>query len=113
MNSTITDYTQVPTDACSAFAEIRAKAGKADELREATLPLVEMVRNDPKNLVYFFQEDRDQPGHFTFYELWASQADFEAHNQQPFVKEWFTRLPSLVDGGLKAIKMRILQSTGQ
>lgn len=113
MNSKPTNYTQIPPDACSAFAEVRAKTGKAEELRSITLPLVALVRNDPKNLVYFFQEDRDSPGHFTFYELWASQADFEAHNKMPYVKDWFAKLPALAEGELKTTKMSIVQETAQ
>jgi quinol monooxygenase YgiN len=109
MNSNSTDYAHIPADACAAFAELYAKTGKADELRKITLPLVDLIRNDPKNLVYFFQEDRDSPGHFTFYELWASQSDFEAHNNTPYVKEWFAKLPALTDGELKATKMSIVR----
>src|SRR5262249_25298176 len=53
------DYSQVPQGAFSVVAEVRAKPGKEAELRAATLPLVALVRSDPKNLVYFLQEDRD------------------------------------------------------
>jgi hypothetical protein len=62
-------YSQVPRGALSIVAEVRAKRGKEAELRAATLPLVELVRGDPKNLAYFLQEDREAPGHFIFYEI--------------------------------------------
>lgn len=101
-------YSQIPPDAYSVFAEVRAKPGKADELRSVTLPLVALVRGDPKNLVYFFQEDRESPGHLIFYEVWANRTDFEAHNSMPYVKAWFAKLPALADGGVKVTKMRIL-----
>jgi hypothetical protein len=52
-------YTAIPPDACSVFAEGRAKPGKADEVRSITLPLIALVRGDLKNLVYFFQENRE------------------------------------------------------
>src|SRR5262245_2387265 len=70
-------YAQVPQGAYSVVAEVRAKPGKEAELRAATLPLVALVRSDPKNLVYFLQEDREAPGHFIFYEIFADQADFD------------------------------------
>jgi quinol monooxygenase YgiN len=70
-----------------AFHEVRAKPGKEAELRVATLPLVALVRSDPKNLAYFLQEDREVPGHFVFYEIFANQSDFEAHNAMSYVKE--------------------------
>ena len=67
-------YAQVPQGAYSVVAEVRAKPGKEAALREATLPLVALVRSDPANLVYFLQEDRAAPGHFIFYEVFANQA---------------------------------------
>ena len=104
-------YSLVPQGAFSVVAEVRAKPGKEAELRAATLPLVALVRSDPKNLVYFLQEDRDSPGHFVFYEIFSNQADFEAHNAMPYVKDWFAKLPALADGGVKVMKMEILTGT--
>ena len=101
-------YSRVPQGAYSVVAEVRAKPGKETELRAATLPLVPLVRSDPKNLVYFLQEDREARGHFIFYEIFASQADFEAHNAMPYVKAWFAKLPDLASGGVKVLRMEIL-----
>ena len=52
-------YTTIPESAFSVVAEVWAKPGKANELRSATIPLIFQVRSDPKNLVYFLQEDRN------------------------------------------------------
>lgn len=101
-------YGQIPAGAYSIVAEVRAKPGKAAELREATLPLVTLVRGDPKNLVYFLQEDRAAPGHFVFYEVFATKEDFEAHNAMPYVKDWFAKLPTLADGGVQVMWMEVL-----
>ena len=101
-------YEAVQTGAYSVVAEISAKPGKEAELRSATIPLVKLVRGDPKNLVYFLQEDREAPGHFIFYEIFANQADFEAHNAMPYVKDWFTKLPELADGGVTVTRMEVL-----
>ena len=101
-------YQQVPAGAYSVVAQVRAKPGKEDLLRAATLPLVDLVRGDPKNLVYFLQENRAKPGHFIFYEIFASQADFDAHNAMPYVKDWFARLPELADGGVEVMHMAVL-----
>ena len=101
-------YAQVPKGAYSVVAEVRAKPGKEAELRAITLPLIGLVRSDPKNIVYFLQEDREAPGHFIFYEVFANQEDFEAHNNMPYVKAWFAKLPELAEGGVKAVRMRIL-----
>lgn len=101
-------YQQVPDGAYSVVAQVRAKPGKEDLLRAATLPLIDLVRGDPKNLVYFLQEDRAKPGHFIFYEIFASRADFDAHNAMPYVKDWFAKLPELADGGVEVMHMAVL-----
>ena len=104
----VKSYASIPRDAYSVVAEVRAKPGKAEELRSITLSLIALVRSDPKNLVYFFQEDRESPGHLIFYEVWANQADFEAHNNMPYVRAWFAKLPALAEGGVKTTRMRVL-----
>jgi quinol monooxygenase YgiN len=101
-------YEKLPEGAYAVVAEVRSKPGKEDELRRATLPLVEKVRNEPNNLLYFLHEDREAPGHFVFYEIFASQKDFEAHNRTPHVQAWFARLPELAEGGVKVTHMGIL-----
>jgi quinol monooxygenase YgiN len=101
-------YADIPASAYAVVAEVRAKAGKESALREVTLPLVAQVRAEKNNLVYFLHEDRETPGHFVFYEIFASQADFEAHNATPHVQAWFARLPELADGGVKVVRMQIL-----
>lgn len=105
-------YGRIGTGAYSIVAEVRAKPGKEAELRAVTLPLIDLVRGDPANLVYFLQENRETPGHFIFYEIFANEADFEAHNAMPYVKEWFAKLPDLAEGGVKVMRMQVLAPTG-
>ena len=101
-------YGQISGGAYSIVAEVRAKPGKEAALRAVTLPLVTLVRSDPKNLVYFLQEDREAPGHFIFYEVFANKEDFEAHNATPYVKAWLAGLSELADGGVKVMRMEVL-----
>jgi quinol monooxygenase YgiN len=101
-------YADIPDGAYSIVAQVRARPGKEAELRDATLPLIALVRGDPKNLVYFLQEDRAVPGHFIFFEVFATKADFEAHNAMPYVTDWFARLPALADGGVEVMRMEVL-----
>ena len=106
-------YARIPKGAYSVIAEVRAKPGKIEDLRAATLPLIALVRSDPKNLVYFFQEDRDNPGHFVFFEVFATKEDFEAHNNMPYVKVWFAKLPDLAEGGVKTTRMEVQPARGK
>jgi quinol monooxygenase YgiN len=100
-------YDEIPESAYAVVAEVRARPGKESELREATLPLVSKVRAEPNNLLYFLHEDREAPGHFVFYEIFVSKADFEAHNATPHVRAWFAKLPALADGEVKTVRMEI------
>lgn len=109
-DSTGAHYAQIPGEAYAVVARVQAKPGKEQALREVTLPLIAKVRAEPNNLVYFLQEDREKPGHFIFYEIFASQADFEAHNATPHVQAWFARLPELAEGGVQVTRMEILGS---
>ncbi len=99
-------YAKIASGAYSVVAEVQAKPGKEAELR--AIKLIDLVRSDPANLVYFLQESRETPGHFIFYEIFANETDFEAHNAMPYVKEWFAKLPELADGGVKVMRMQIL-----
>ena len=102
------NYDKIPAGAYSVVAQVRAKPGKEAELRAATLPLIALVRSDPNNLVYFLQENRESPGHFIFYEVFANREHFEAHNNMPYVKAWFAKLPSLAQGGVAVMRMEVL-----
>lgn len=101
-------YDLIPSGAYSVVAEVRAKPGKEAELRAITLPLVRQVRAELNNVLYFLHEDRETPGHFVFYEIFATQADFDAHNATPHVQAWFARLPELAEGGVEVVRMEIL-----
>jgi quinol monooxygenase YgiN len=104
-------YQEIRKGAYSVVAQVRARPGKEDALRAATLPLIDLVRADPKNLVYFLQEDRAKPGHFIFYEVFASQADFDAHNAMPYVQAWFAKLSELAEAGVEVMRMKILSTS--
>lgn len=106
-------YQDLPEGAFAVIAQIRAKPGMEDEFRAATLPLVAKVRSEPNNLLYFLQEDRAAPGHFIFYEIFATKADFDAHNATPHVQAWFARLPQLADGDVTATHMHILNNAAK
>lgn len=101
-------YGDVPRAAYAIVAEVRARPGMEDELRAATLPLVDEVRREPDNLLYFLHEDREAPGHFIFYEIFTSEAGFETHNTTPHVRAWFARLPELGAGDVKVTRMEVL-----
>ena len=100
------------TDARERFAvvaEFRARPGCEDTLRAATLPLVARARSESTTLVFLLNEDREAPGHFVFYEIYASKAAFEAHVAQPHLREWSAMLPELTESGIRATHMTVLE----
>jgi quinol monooxygenase YgiN len=100
-------YGAIPVGSYAVVAEVRAKPGMEDKLREATLPLMTQVRDEPQNVVYFLHENRTTPGHFIFYEIFATEADFKAHNATAHVQAWFARLPELAEGGVAVTHMEV------
>ena len=87
-DSAVIRYAEVPAGAYAVVAQVRAKPGREAELREITLPLVALVRGDPKNLVYFLQENREAPGHFIFYEIFANKEDFDGAHKTSCLMSW-------------------------
>ena len=87
-------YIEIPDGAYAVVAEVRAKSGKERRLREATLTLVAQVRTEPNNLLYFLHEDREAPGHFVFYEIFASKADFDT-TPRPMCRPGLQSCPNL------------------
>lgn len=57
----------------------RAKPGHESDLRQSLTGLIDPTRAEPGCVQYDLHESRDSPGEFMFYEIWASQADLDAH----------------------------------
>lgn len=101
-------YAGLPDGAYAVVAHIQAKPGKEAALREASRRLIPLVRAEAGNLVYFLHEDPAAPGQFTFYEIFASEADFDAHVATSHVQEWFAGLPGLANGTVQVTPLTLL-----
>ena len=99
---------EMPPEAVAVVAEFHAKPGREDELRALTLPLVARARREPTTLLFFLHEASDVPGQFVFYEVYASQADFEAHVAQAHVQAWFAKLAELTESGVRAMHTKFI-----
>ncbi|USX26807.1 antibiotic biosynthesis monooxygenase [Oxalobacteraceae bacterium OTU3CINTB1] len=68
---------------------LKAKEGKADELRVDLSRLVEPSRNEDGNIRYDLLEDKDAPGHFVLVEEWSSaEARAKHHEHGPHIKHF-------------------------
>ena len=60
---------------------LKAKPGKADELRRDLSALVEPSRNEDGNVRYDLFEDQTTPGRFVFVEEWSSVETRTMHHE--------------------------------
>ena len=87
----------------TVLAEIHARPGKEDALREALLGLIEPTTEDAGFLQYDLHQDNDDKAHFFFYERWASRADLDAHLAAPHLRAFLARQEELLAQPLRVV----------
>lgn len=80
----------------TVVAELIAKPGKEDALRQALLACIEPTRAETGCVQYDLHESTDTPGHFVFYENWTSRAALDEHLQTPHLKNLGAQSPELL-----------------
>lgn len=83
----------------SLYGFLHPKKEYADELREELLQLIEPTRTEEGNLIYNVHEEED--GSFFLYEVWRSQEDLDKHWQQPYLKDFMSKVEILIDGKIE------------
>jgi quinol monooxygenase YgiN len=71
----------------TVVAELNAKPGKEDALREALLACIEPTRAETGCVQYDLHDSTDTPGRFVFYENWVSREALDEHLQTPHLKK--------------------------
>ena len=56
------------------------------------------IAREPGCVAFEVSVDRDDPQRFIFYEIYLSEADFEAHTQTPWFKRQMERTGHMVEG---------------
>lgn len=77
------------------LARSEALDGKAEELKEVLLQLIEPTRKEKGCIQYEFYA-ANQPGVFYFSEIWASAEDLKAHSSTPGFLEIVGKAQKLV-----------------
>lgn len=90
----------------TVVAEMTAKPGKEDELRQALVALVAPTRNEQGCVQYDLHAATDDPGRFVFYENWTSREMLDLHLASAHLKAFGELAP-----GLLAEPARILTYT--
>lgn len=82
----------------TVVAEIVAKPGCEQRLREELLRLIEPTRAEEGCLQYDLHESTDKPGHFLFFEIWTSRASLDRHLATPHLQRLSALLTALAQG---------------
>ncbi|MDP3919262.1 MAG: putative quinol monooxygenase [Candidatus Omnitrophota bacterium] len=86
-------------DGClTVVAEMTAKQGKEETLKEELLKLLEPTRMEEGCINYDMHQSHDKPGFFIFYENWISKAHLERHLATPHLKAFFAKEADLLEG---------------
>lgn len=79
-------------------AEVTAKPGCEQRLREELLACIEPTRAEAGCVQYLLHVSAENPGHFLFYENWASREAFGQHMATPHLQRLMSLIPELVEG---------------
>ncbi len=82
----------------TVVAEMIAKPGCEERLREELLRCIEPTRAEEGCLQYDLHTATDRPGHFLFYENWTSREALDRHLATPHLKRLSGLLPELAEG---------------
>jgi quinol monooxygenase YgiN len=89
--------------ALTVFAEFHAKPGREEELVGLLKGLLEPTRKERGCLQYDLHADNDKPGHFLFFENWASVELLQAHLGSPHLTAFQAQAAELLDGPLRIV----------
>jgi quinol monooxygenase YgiN len=67
----------------SVVAELKARPGKEDELRQLLLSLIEPTHAEEGCVQYDLHVHTGDPGRFVFYENWTSREHLDRHLSSP------------------------------
>lgn len=82
----------------TVVAEIIAKPGFEERLREELLRCIEPTRAEDGCLQYDLHVAADKPGHFLFYENWTSREALDRHMATPHLQRLMSLIPEIVEG---------------
>lgn len=88
-------------------ANIHAKAGKIDLMRAELEKLIDVTRAEQGCLQYDLHQDNDDPGHFVFFENWASRDDWREHMNAPHLAAY----AAATEGAVERFTMNELTKT--
>jgi quinol monooxygenase YgiN len=67
---------------------LRVKETHREQIKNTLLEMVRLTRLEPAAELYNLHQGIEDPNVFTFYEIWTDQAGLDAHNEQPYIKDF-------------------------
>ena len=87
----------------TVVAEITAKPGCEEELKNVLLSVIEPVRKEEGCIQYDLHVSMKEPNKFLFFENWESMEALGKHAQAQHMKAFGGKAAALVDGPSKVI----------
>ena len=87
-------------------AEMTAQSGKEDDLRRKLTGFVAPTRAENGCVQYDLHESEQHPGHFLFFERWASAQALETHLASPHIATVLPGLTSILAQPARISKLR-------
>ena len=78
------------------IAELVARPGSEQALRDLLVPFAQGSADEPGCLHYTLMEVRDEPGRFLTYEVWKDQDAADAHMRTPAIQAGIPQLVPLL-----------------
>lgn len=75
----------------SVFAQIKAKPGKEEQLRDELLSLIAPTHCEKGCINYDLHQSNEAPAHFMFYENWKTQEDLDQHLAKPYIQAFLAK----------------------
>ncbi len=86
-----------PATSIKVVAQMVAKPGKRDDLKEALLALIEPTRQEQPCQEYELFTDPKNDHTFVFVETWSSQEALDEHLQTPHLQAFFSVAEDLLE----------------
>jgi quinol monooxygenase YgiN len=80
----------------TVIATIKAKEGRADEVQDELLKLIEPTRAETGCINYDLHRMNDDPNCFLFYENWISKEDLDQHLATPHIADFLSKADDLL-----------------
>jgi quinol monooxygenase YgiN len=85
------------TELITVVAEMRAKPGKEEAMRQAVLSVVEPTRKEAGCVQYDLHVHAAEPGRFVFYENWTSDEALAQHSASDHLKIFRAAIADLLE----------------